>query len=126
LVLVKRAADTDSAPTFSPGYKMAYLVRSGYRAEHTAALGACTSMTCGSTPHARDGHSSEFEWRCGTGVFTPKTAFECEINSGWIDHIDRDIELAGDLDDAERQRLCTSSNPNQTLTSEVNIATSLQ
>jgi putative redox protein len=24
---------------------------------------------------------------------------ECETTSGWIDHIDRDIELAGNLDD---------------------------
>jgi len=30
---------------------------------------------------------------------------DCEATKGWIDHIDRDIELAGDLDDSQRQRL---------------------
>ena len=53
---------------------------------------------------------------------------DCETKSGWIDHIDRDIELTGDLDDTQRQRLLHIAERcpvHQTLTSEVRIATSL-
>ena len=53
---------------------------------------------------------------------------DCEATKGWIDHIDRDIELAGDLDDSQRQRLLQIAERcpvHQTLTSEVDIATSL-
>jgi putative redox protein len=54
---------------------------------------------------------------------------ECETTSGWIDHIDRDIELTGNLDDTQRERLLHIANRcpvHQTLTSEVHIATSLR
>jgi putative redox protein len=50
-------------------------------------------------------------------------------SSGWIDPIDRDIELSGDLGDAQRQWLLHIAERcpiHQTLTSEVNIATSLR
>ena len=53
---------------------------------------------------------------------------ECETTKGWISHIDRTIELIGDLDDTQRQRLLQISERcpvHQTLTSEVDIATSL-
>jgi len=53
---------------------------------------------------------------------------DCETSNGWIDHIDRDVELTGDLDDAQRQRLLHIAERcpvHQTLTSEVRIATSL-
>jgi putative redox protein len=54
---------------------------------------------------------------------------ECETTIGWIDHIDRDIELTGNLDDTQRERLLHIANRcpvHQTLTSEVHIATSLR
>jgi len=54
---------------------------------------------------------------------------ECETTSGWIEHIDRDIELVGNLDDTQRERLLHIANRcpvHQTLTSEVNISTSLR
>jgi putative redox protein len=53
---------------------------------------------------------------------------ECETSSGWFDHIDRDIALGGDLADAQRQGVTHRRRvPNhRTLTSEVNITTSLQ
>jgi uncharacterized OsmC-like protein len=53
---------------------------------------------------------------------------DCETSSGWIDHIDRDVELAGDLDDTQRQRLLHIAERclvHQTLTLEVDVATSL-
>jgi uncharacterized OsmC-like protein len=53
---------------------------------------------------------------------------DCETSIAWIDHIDRDVELTGDLDDTQRQRLLHIAERcpvHQTLTSEVHIATSL-
>ena len=34
-----------------------------------------------------------------------KDCADCETTIGWVDHIDRDVELTGDLDDTQRQRL---------------------
>jgi putative redox protein len=53
----------------------------------------------------------------------------CETTKGWIDHIDRGIELTGELDDSQRERLLQIADRcpvHQTLTSEVDIATSLR
>jgi putative redox protein len=58
-----------------------------------------------------------------------KDCVECETSSGRVDHIDREFELAGDLDDAQRQRLFHIAERcpiHQTLASDVNVATSLQ
>jgi putative redox protein len=52
---------------------------------------------------------------------------DCETTKGWISHIDRDIELSGDLDDDQRQRLLQIAERcpvHQTLTSEVHVTTS--
>jgi putative redox protein len=54
---------------------------------------------------------------------------DCETRISWIDHIDRQIDLEGDLDEAQRQRLLQIAERcpvHQTLTSEVDIATSLR
>jgi uncharacterized OsmC-like protein len=53
---------------------------------------------------------------------------DCETSNGWIDHIDRDVELSGDLDDTQWQLLLLIAErcpAHQTVTSEVRIATSL-
>jgi len=54
---------------------------------------------------------------------------DCETKSGWVTHIDREIELTGDLDDGQRQQLMHIAERcpvHQTLTSEVEITTSLR
>ena len=54
---------------------------------------------------------------------------ECETTKGWINQIDLDIVLVGDLDDSQRQRLLHIAERcpvHQTLTSEVHIVTSLR
>ncbi|GKU37742.1 OsmC family protein [Mycobacterium montefiorense] len=54
---------------------------------------------------------------------------DCETKTGWVDHIDRKIELTGALDDAQRDRLLLIAERcpvHQTLTSEVRVATSLR
>jgi putative redox protein len=53
----------------------------------------------------------------------------CETTKGWVDHIDRDIELTGELDASQRERLLQIADRcpvHQTLTSEIDIATSLR
>ena len=53
----------------------------------------------------------------------------CETTKGWIGHIDREIELTGALDDSQRQRLLQIADQcpvHQTLTSEIDISTSLK
>jgi len=57
-----------------------------------------------------------------------KDCADCGTSNGWIDHIERDVELTGDLDDSQRQRLLHIAERcpvHRTLTSEVRIATSL-
>ena len=57
-----------------------------------------------------------------------KDCAECETSAAWIDHIDRDVELLGDLEDTQRQRLLHIAERcpvHHALTSEVQIATSL-
>jgi len=58
-----------------------------------------------------------------------KDCADCETSTGFVDHIDRDVELSGDLEDHQRQRLLHIAERcpvHQTLTSEVHIATSLR
>jgi putative redox protein len=53
---------------------------------------------------------------------------ECETRVGRIDHIERRIELAGPLDDAQRQRLLEIANMcpvHRTLKAEIRITTTL-
>jgi putative redox protein len=53
----------------------------------------------------------------------------CETTRGWIGHIDLDVELVGNLDDTQQQRLLHIAERcpvHQTLTSEVDIITSLR
>jgi uncharacterized OsmC-like protein len=93
-----------------------------------AALGSCTSMTLrmyadrkqwplqGVTVHLR--HEKIHAEDCA----------ECETRVGRIDHIERRIELAGPLDDAQRQRLLEIANMcpvHRTLKAEIQITTTL-
>jgi putative redox protein len=93
-----------------------------------AALGSCTSMTLrmyadrkqwplqGVTVHLR--HEKIHAEDCA----------ECETRVGRIDHIERRIELAGPLDDAQRQRLLEIANMcpvHRTLKAEIRITTTL-
>ena len=52
---------------------------------------------------------------------------DCETTKGFISQIDRDIELSGNLDDTQRERLMAIADRcpvHQTLTSEIHITTS--
>ena len=94
-----------------------------------AALGACTSMTVRMYAARKGWPLERVRVTLRHSRIHAKDCADCEIGSGWIDHIDRDVELTGDLDDAQQQRLLYIADRcpvHQTLTSEVRIATSLR
>src|SRR5205807_7129487 len=94
-----------------------------------ARLGACTSMTVRMYANRKDWPLERVRVTLRHSRIHAKDSANCATATGWIDHIDRDIELAGDLDDTQRQRLLDIAEHcpvHQTLTSEVHIATSLR
>ena len=93
-----------------------------------AGLGACTSMTVRMYADKKGWPLERVEVTLRHNRIHAEDCAECETTKGLISHIDRSIELVGDLDDTQRQRLLEISERcpvHQTLTSEVNIATSL-
>ena len=94
-----------------------------------AALGACTSMTVRMYADRKGWPLERVRVTLRHSRIHAEDCAECETTRGWIDHIDRDIELEGDLDDTQRQRLLHIAERcpvHQTLTSEVRITTSLR
>jgi putative redox protein len=94
-----------------------------------AALGACTSMTVRMYANRKGWPLERVRVTLRHSRIHAEDCANCETSSGWIDHIDRDIELAGNLNDTQRQQLLHIANRcpvHQTLTSEVHIATSLR
>jgi putative redox protein len=94
-----------------------------------AALGACTSMTVRMYANRQGWPLERVRVTLRHSRIHAEDCAECETTKGWIDHIDRDLELTGDLDDTQRQRLLHIAGRcpvHQTLTSEVDIATSLR
>lgn len=94
-----------------------------------AALGACTSMTVRMYAARKEWPLERVRVTLRHSRIHAEDCAECETSRGWVDRIDRHIELTGDLDDAQRQRLMHIAERcpvHQTLTSEVSIATSLQ
>lgn len=92
-----------------------------------AALGTCTSMTVRMYANRKGWPLTHVRVTLRHSRIHAKDCADCETTAGWIDHIDRDIELAGDLDDSQRERLLHIADRcpvHQTLTSEVHIATS--
>jgi putative redox protein len=93
-----------------------------------AALGACTSMTVRMYADRKGWPLERVRVTLRHSRIHAKDCADCETSTGFIDHIDRDVELAGDLDDSQRQRLLHIAERcpvHQTLTSEIHIATSL-
>lgn len=93
-----------------------------------AGLGACTSMTVRMYADRKGWRLERVQVTLRHSRIHVRDCADCETSTGFIDHIDRDVELAGDLDDSQRQRLLQIAERcpvHQTLTSEVHIATSL-
>jgi putative redox protein len=94
-----------------------------------AALGACTSMTVRMYANRKDWPLERVRVTLRHSRIHAEDCADCETTRGWVDHIDRDIELTGDLDDTQRERLLQIAERcpvHHTLTSEVRVATSLR
>ncbi len=94
-----------------------------------AGLGACTSMTVRMYADRKGWPLDRVQVTLRHSRIHAKDCADCETCVGFVSRIDRDIELSGDLDDGQRQRLLQIAERcpvHQTLTSEVRIATSLR
>ncbi|OBG72100.1 MULTISPECIES: OsmC family protein [unclassified Mycobacterium] len=94
-----------------------------------AALGSCTSMTLRMYAARKGWPLQQVRVSLRHSRIHAKDCADCETRNGWVDHIEREIELIGDLDDEARARLLHMADRcpvHQTLTSEVHIATSLR
>lgn len=93
-----------------------------------AALGSCTSMTVRMYVDRKGWPVERVRVTLRHSRIHAKDCAECETTVGWIDQIDRDIELTGELDELQRQRLLQIAERcpvHQTLKSEVRITTFL-
>ncbi|MDV3127405.1 OsmC family protein [Mycobacterium sp. 21AC1] len=91
-----------------------------------AGLGACTSMTVRMYANRKGWPLERVRVTLRHYRVHAKDCADCETTKGMIDQIDREIELTGDLDDTQRQRLLDIAERcpvHQTLTSEVRITT---
>jgi putative redox protein len=94
-----------------------------------AALGSCTSMTLRMYADRKGWPLERVRVTLRHSRIHAKDCADCETSVGFVDQIDRDIELSGDLDDTQRQRLLYMADRcpvHQTLTSEVHVTTSLR
>ena len=93
-----------------------------------AALGACTSMTLRLYAQRKEWDLQRVTVRLQHSRIHAVDCMECETKEGFLDRIDREIELSGNLYDAQKRRLLEIAEHcpvHRTLTSEINIRTSL-
>lgn len=93
-----------------------------------AALGACTSMTVRMYADRNGWPLEQIRVTLRHSRIHAKDCADCETANGWVDRIDRRIELTGRLDESQRDRLLLIAERcpvHQTLTSEVRIDTTL-
>jgi uncharacterized OsmC-like protein len=92
------------------------------------ALGACTAMTLRLYAERKQWRLERVVVRLSHGKLHAEDCANCETKVGLLDRIDRDIELQGTLDAAQRQRLLEIANlcpVHRTLKSEIVINTRL-
>ena len=93
-----------------------------------AALGACTSMTLRLYAQRKGFDLQRITIGLQHSRIHAADCLECETKDGFLDRIDLKIELSGNLDDAQKQRLLEIAEHcpvHKTLTSEINIRSSL-
>jgi putative redox protein len=89
-------------------------------------LGACTSMTLRLYAQRKGIDLRGITVRLEHYRIHAEDCRDCETTSGFLDRIDREIELTGNLDEAQRQRLLEIAERcpvHRTLKSEINIRT---
>jgi uncharacterized OsmC-like protein/alpha/beta superfamily hydrolase len=94
-----------------------------------ASLGACTAMTIRMYADRKALPLDRVSVRLHHEKIHAEDCADCETREGRIDEIERTIELTGDLDDAQRQRLLEISEKcpvHRTLHSEIKIRTRLE
>jgi putative redox protein len=94
-----------------------------------ASLGACTSMTLRTYADFKNIPLEKVTVRLKHQKIYAQDCAECETKEGKIDRIDRQIELSGPLDDAQRTKLLEIANKcpvHRTLHSELHIPTVLK
>jgi putative redox protein len=92
-----------------------------------ASLGACTSLTVRMYADRKGWPLERVRVTLRHSRIHAEDCADCETTKGWVNQIDRDIELTGELDDTQRQRLMQIAERcpvHQTLTSEIHINTS--
>lgn len=94
-----------------------------------AALGACTGMTIRVYAHSKGWPLEDVVVRLSHQKVHAEDCRDCDEKGGQIDSIERELELHGELDEAQRQRLLDIAGRcpvHRTLTGEVRIRTVLR
>jgi putative redox protein len=93
-----------------------------------ASLGACTSMTLRLYAQRKGMDLQQVKVRLQHYRIHADDCRDCETKQGFLDRIDRKIELVGNLNETEKKRLLEIAERcpvHRTLTSEIDIRTSL-
>jgi putative redox protein len=93
-----------------------------------ASLGACTSMTLRLYAQRKGWNLERVTVRLQHSRIHAEDCIDCETKEGYLDRIDRKIEVSGSLDETQKRRLMEIAEHcpvHKTLKSEINIRTSL-
>jgi putative redox protein len=93
-----------------------------------SSLGACTAMTLRLYAQRKGIDLQRITVRLQHYRIHAEDCRDCETKAGLLDRIDREIELSGNLDEAQKQRMLEIAERcpvHRTLQSEINIRTSM-